>query len=51
MTISDGQEPEGTTLNVYFFVVKKGKPVGPREVMRGCKSQQPKCSLLASAKT
>ena len=35
MTSIDGEEPEGTTLNVYSFVVKKGEPVGPREVMRG----------------
>lgn len=41
MTISDGQEPEGTTLNVYSFVVKKGKPVGPREVMRGVNLSSP----------
>jgi len=32
--MSNDQEPEGTTLSVYSFVVKKGKPVGPREVMR-----------------
>ena len=41
MTVSDGQEPEGTTLNVYSFVVKKGKPVGPREVMRGANLSSP----------
>ena len=41
MTISDSQEPEGTTLNVYSFVVKKGKPVGPREVMRGVNLSSP----------
>ena len=41
MTISDNQEPEGTTLNVYSFVVKKGKPVGPREVMRGANLSSP----------
>jgi len=41
MTVSDGQEPEGTTLNVYSFVVKKGKPVGPREVMRGTNLSSP----------
>jgi len=34
MTSEDAQEPEGTTLSVYSFVVKHGKPVGPREVMR-----------------
>ena len=26
---------EGTTLSVYVYVVKEGKPVGPRDVMRG----------------
>ena len=41
MTVSEGQEPEGTTLNVYSFVVKKGKPVGPREVMRGVNLSSP----------
>jgi hypothetical protein len=25
---------EGNTLNIYAYVVKEGKPVGPREVMR-----------------
>jgi len=34
LATADSQEPEGTTLNVYSYVVKKGKPVGPREVMR-----------------
>ena len=41
MTNSDTQEPEGTTLNVYSFVVKKGEPVGPREVMRGVNLSSP----------
>ena len=41
MTSIDSQEPEGTTLNVYSFVVKKGKPVGPREVMRGANLSSP----------
>ena len=41
MTVSDGQEPEGTTLKLYSFVVKKGKPVGPREVMRGANLSSP----------
>ena len=41
MTNSDIQEPEGTTLNVYSFVVKKGEPVGPREVMRGVSLSSP----------
>ena len=41
MTSQDTQEPEGTTLNVYSFVVKRGKPVGPREVMRGANLSSP----------
>jgi hypothetical protein len=34
-------ELEGTTLSVYAFVVKEGKPVGPREVMRGTNLSSP----------
>jgi hypothetical protein len=30
-----GEGLEGTTLTVYSFVVKQGKPVGTRDVMRG----------------
>ena len=41
MTTAESQEPEGTTLNVYSYVVKKGKPVGPREVMRGASLSSP----------
>jgi len=41
LTASDSQEPEGTTLNVYSYVVKRGKPVGPREVMRGASLSSP----------
>jgi hypothetical protein len=41
LTASDSQEPEGTTLNVYSYVVKQGKPVGPREVMRGANLSSP----------
>lgn len=32
---------EGKTLSVYSFVVKEGKPVGPREVMRGVNLSSP----------
>jgi hypothetical protein len=32
---------EGNTLSVYAFVVKEGKPVGPREVMRGASLSSP----------
>lgn len=41
MTHLDCEELEGTTLNVYAFVVKEGKPVGPREVMRGVNLSSP----------
>ncbi len=41
MTSVDSPEPEGTTLNVYSYVVKQGKPVGPREVMRGSNLSSP----------
>jgi hypothetical protein len=34
-------ELEGNTLSVYAFVVKEGKPVGPREVMRGANLSSP----------
>ncbi|PVX23877.1 MAG: hypothetical protein CW691_09335 [Candidatus Bathyarchaeum sp.] len=41
MSSAEIHEPEGTTLNVYSYVVKKGKPVGPREVMRGANLSSP----------
>jgi hypothetical protein len=41
VTTTETQEPEGKTLNVYSYVVKKGKPVGPREVMRGANLSSP----------
>jgi hypothetical protein len=37
----DCEELEGTTLCVYAYVVKEGKPVGPREVMRGANLSSP----------
>src|SRR3972149_6158179 len=37
----DSGELEGNTLNVYAFVVKEGKPGGPREVMRGANLSSP----------
>jgi hypothetical protein len=40
MTTAD-QELEGITLNVYLYVVKKGKPVGPRDVMKGANLSSP----------
>jgi len=41
MTNPECDELEGTTLNVYAFVVKEGKPMGPREVMRGTNLSSP----------
>ena len=37
----DNEELEGTTLKVYLYVVKEGKPVGPRDVMRGANLSSP----------
>jgi len=34
-------EREGTTFSVYLFVAKEGKPVGPRDVMRGVHLSSP----------
>jgi hypothetical protein len=41
VTHSETEMLEGKTLNVYSFVVKEGKPVGPREVMRGTNLSSP----------
>lgn len=41
MTNLENQPLEGKTLNVYSYVVKEGKPVGPREVMRGANLSSP----------
>ena len=35
MTNDVNEVLEGTTLSVYVYAVKEGKPVGPRDVMRG----------------
>lgn len=35
------EELEGTTFKVYLYVVKEGKPVGPRDVMRGANLSSP----------
>jgi hypothetical protein len=32
--MTNGEELEGTTLNVYSCIVREGKPLGPRETMR-----------------
>ena len=41
MTDAVNEELEGNTLNVYAYVVKEGKPVGPRDVMRGVNLSSP----------
>jgi hypothetical protein len=41
LTNVNADELEGTTLNVYAFVVKEGKPIGPREVMRAINLTSP----------
>jgi hypothetical protein len=51
VTNVNAEELEGTTLNVYAYVVKEGKSVGPREVMRATNLNQPKCSSLAPTET
>lgn len=35
------EELQGITLNVYLYVAKKGKPVGPRDVMKGANLSSP----------
>jgi hypothetical protein len=37
----NSEELEGITLSVYLYVVKKGKPVGPRDVMKGAHLSSP----------
>ena len=41
MKRNNDEELEGTTLNVYLHVVKQGKPVGPREIMKGINLSSP----------
>lgn len=41
MNSFDQEELEGNTLNVYAYVIKEAKPVGPREVMRGANLSSP----------
>lgn len=37
----NNEELEGITLNVYLYVVKKGKPVGPRDAVKGAHLSSP----------
>ena len=41
MPNANNEELEGITLSVYLYVVKKGKPVGPRDVMKGAHLSSP----------
>jgi hypothetical protein len=41
LTDDDNEKLEGITLNVYLYCVKKGKPVGPRDVMKGANLSSP----------
>jgi hypothetical protein len=41
MSNSDTEALEGITLSVYLYVAKKGKPVGPRDVMKGINLSSP----------
>ena len=41
MPTADKEELEGITLSVYLYAVKKGKPVGPRDVMKGANLSSP----------
>lgn len=41
MPNSVNTELEGTTFNVYSYVLKESKPVGPRDVMRGANLSSP----------
>jgi hypothetical protein len=43
--VPNDEELEGTTLKVYLYVVKHGKPVGPRDVMRGVNLSSPSVAL------
>lgn len=41
MTDANNEELEGITLKVYLHAVKKSKPVGPRDVMKGVNLSSP----------
>jgi hypothetical protein len=40
-SLPDSQRLEGTTFRVYLYVMGEGKPVGPRDVMRGVDLSSP----------
>ena len=41
MTDSKKEHLEGITLSVYLYAVKKGKAIGPRDVMKGANLSSP----------
>ncbi len=41
MTRVNNEELQGITLDVYLHAVRKGKPVGPRDVMKGVNLSSP----------
>jgi hypothetical protein len=41
VTDGENEELEGFTLDVYLYVIKEGKPVGPRDAMKGAKLSSP----------
>ena len=41
MSNASDEELEGITLSVYLYVIRKGKPVGPRDVMKGAGLSSP----------
>jgi hypothetical protein len=41
VTKAANEELEGITLNVYLHVVKKGKPVGPRDITKSANLSSP----------
>lgn len=41
MTNEHNEELEGITLSVYLYVIRKSKPVGPRDVVKGAHLSSP----------
>src|SRR5271169_3026327 len=41
MTRTSSEELEGTTLKVYLHVIRKSKPIGPRDVMKSLNLSSP----------
>jgi hypothetical protein len=47
---TNSEELEGITLSVYLYVVKQGKPVGPRDAMKGAHLSSPSVAYRHLAK-